>query len=114
IGGLETAAVHPDPAFGANPFGARFDVVVPAGNDHGDVVRVGEFNAVFRAGVPQRVRRGKLAVAFNLRGAGEVGVHAPVRDVAVVANPVEQLAAAGVVIPTPVHVHALFDVRFHG
>src|SRR5664280_2793893 len=34
-------------------------------------------------------------------------------DVAVVANPVQELAAAGVVIPAPVLVDAGFDVRLH-
>src|SRR5262245_24738850 len=35
------------------------------------------------------------------------------RDVAMMADPVEQLAATKVVIPAPVHVHAAFDVRHH-
>ena len=46
-------------------------------------------------------------------GPAVVEVQAPVGDVAVVADPVEQLAAADVVVPAPVHVHAALDVRLH-
>src|SRR5580765_4680670 len=35
------------------------------------------------------------------------------RDVAVMSDPIEQLAAARIVIPAPVPVHATFDVRHH-
>ena len=45
-------------------------------------------------------------MAFDLGRAGEIEAEAPVGDVAVVADPVQQLAAAGVVVPAPVLVDA--------
>ena len=113
VGGVIAAAVHPDPAVGADPFRAAANVVIAAGDDHGDVLGVLQLDAIFGAGVPDGVGGRELAVAFDLRGAAVVHVHAPMGDVAVVADPVQQLAAAGVVVPAPVHVHARLDVRLH-
>ena len=50
---------------------------------------------------------------IEILGAGVVETEAPVRDVAVVSVPIEQLATAEIVVPTPVHVQARFDVRHH-
>src|ERR1039458_2426580 len=58
-----------------------------------------------------RIRRGESTVAFNFRRPVAVSTHSPMRDVAVVADPVEELPAAGVVIPAPVFVQARGDVR---
>ena len=113
LGTLKSSTIHPDPAFGADPFGAALDVGMSARDGHRDVVRVFQFNAILRAGVPDRLLVGKVAVTFDLRRPGIVAVHAPVRDVAMVSNPVQQLPAAGVVIPAPVHVDARLDVRLH-
>ena len=68
----------------------------------------------YREAVFQRASfGGKLALAFDFGRAVVVEVHAPVSDVAMMADPVEQLSAAGVVVPAPVGVDALLDVRLH-
>ena len=65
------------------------------------------------AGVEDGILGGKFAVAFDFGRAVVVAIHAPVRNVAMMADPVEQLSAAGVVIPAPVFVDARPNVRFH-
>ena len=54
----------------------------------------------------------RLGLQFP-KGPGVVEVESPMRDIDVVADPVEQLAAAVVVVPAPVHMEARFDVRQH-
>src|SRR5215469_5265385 len=55
----------------------------------------------------------EVAVALDFRRAGMVKAKAPVRDVAVVPDPVEKLAAAGVVVPAPVLVDTHINVGLH-
>ena len=108
------AAVYPDPAVSADPLGAIPDVRVPAGDDHRNVVGILAGNAVLGAGVPQGVLGRELANSLDFQRANRVVVaQTPVPDVAMMADPIEQLAAAGIVVPAPVHVTAGLDVRLH-
>src|SRR5439155_1328439 len=101
------AAVYPDPIVGPDPLGAIPDVRMPAGDDHGDVIRVFAGDAVLGAGVPESILGWKLAHALNFQRANRVVVaQSPVPDVAMMADPIQQLAAAGIVVPAPVHVTA--------
>src|SRR5437868_972892 len=52
-------------------------------------------------------------MAFDVRWSRIVRIHSPMRDVAVMADPVEQLPAAGVVVPAPIAMNSLLDVRHH-
>src|SRR5262249_17776856 len=72
-----------------------------------------EFDAIFGAGVPDGVDGRKVAVAFDFGRAGVVEVTAPMSDVAMMADPIEQLPAAGVVVPTPMLVKTTLDVGHH-
>lgn len=109
------AAIHMQPAFFTDPFGAGLNVRVTTGDDHGDVTGVEALSAVFGGGVPDvSARRHVHLDGFDFVRAGAVHVHAPVSDVAVVADPVEELAAADVVVPAPVFVNACLNVRLHG
>ena len=108
------AAIDPDPAVGADPLGAAANVRMSASDDQGDVSWILGRDAVLGAGVPNCIGRRKLARALDFERADLVVVsQTPMRDVAVMPDPVEQLAAAGIVIPAPVHVHARLDVRLH-
>src|ERR1035441_7119457 len=78
VGGVITAAVHPDPAVGADPFRAAANVGIAAGDDHGDVLGVLQGDTVLGAGVPDGIARREVAVAFDLRRAATVQVHAPI------------------------------------
>src|SRR5438105_7806549 len=62
---IVSAPVHPDPAIGPNPFRSAFDVRMPAGNDHRDVVRILAGDAILGASIPNRVFRWELADAFD-------------------------------------------------
>src|SRR4051812_38809413 len=66
VRGIESAAVHPDPTISANPFCAAADIIVAAGDDHGDVIGILQVDAVLGAGIPNRVRGGEITVAFDL------------------------------------------------
>src|SRR5581483_11937874 len=110
IRGVELAAVHPYPAIRADPFRPAFDFRIPAGDDHRDVIGILEFNAIFRASVPNRVLGRKLAVPFDFRRSRAVEIQTPMGNIAMVADPVEQLAPACVVIPSPVHVNPATDI----
>ena len=112
-GSIEPAAIDPNPSISANPFGAALDFGVTAGNGHGDVFGIGQVDAVFGCGVPNGVLWRKFAGAFNFHWAAIVEVESPMSDVAMMANPVEELATARVVIPAPIHMHPRFDVRHH-
>src|SRR2546425_10404923 len=83
------------------------------GNDHRDVPRVFQFNTIFIAGVPATIRRRKFSVAFDLGWSRAVTIHSPMGDIAVMTDPVEQLTATGVVVPAPIAMNSLFDVRHH-
>ena len=108
------AAVDVEPAFFTDPGGAGFDVGVAAGDDHGDAACVEALGAIFGGGVPDIGGGWHVHLdGFDFVGAGAVHVHAPVGDVAVVADPVEELAAADVVVPAPVFVNAGLNVGFH-
>src|ERR1019366_1056439 len=113
VGRLNPPAVNPDPAVRSDPLGAAANIGVPARDRHGDVPRVFQFDAIFRAGVPHRVHWGKLALALDLEGAGVIEIATPVGDVAMVPDPVEQLAPARVVVPAPVPVNPAPDVWHH-
>lgn len=113
-GAVVGAAVDVEPAFFADPFGAGLDVGVAASDDHGDVTGVRGFGAVFGGGVPDVGAGWHVDLdGADFGGAAAVHVEAPVGDVAVVADPVEELAAADVVVPAPVFVDASFDVGLH-
>ena len=56
---------------------------------------------------------GKSPKPSTSRRAGVVEAEAPMSDVAVVADPVEELTAAGVVVPAPVLINAHVDVGLH-
>ena len=84
-----------------------------ARDGHRDVLGILQFDAILGRGVPNGVFGREFTLAFDFERAGTVEVQPPMRDVAVMADPIEELAAAGVVIPAPVHVKAAFDVRHH-
>ena len=114
VGRIEAAAVHPHPAIGAHPLGAHLDVVMSVRDQHLHPVRIGGFGLVIRGGVPHIAARRELgADRPHLHRSGVVAVHSPVGDVAVVADPVEQLAAADVVVPAPVLVDSRLDIILH-
>src|ERR1019366_1944833 len=113
VGCLKPPAVNPDPAVRSDPFGAAANIGMAARDRHGYVSRVFQFDAIFRAGVPHRVHRWKLALALDLEGAGVIEIATPVGDVAMVPDPVEQLAPARVVVPAPVPVNPAPDVWHH-
>src|SRR5439155_19506478 len=112
-GSIVPAAVHTHPALGPNPLGARTDIRMATGDDHRDVVRILAGIAILRAGIPDRVFRRELTLPFDFAWPRVVKVQPPMRDVTVMANPVQELAPSDVVIPAPVHVDASLDVRFH-
>src|SRR6187549_2044893 len=99
IGSVKAAAVHPDPTVRANPFGSTSNVGMSARNRHRDILGILQFDSIFRAGVPDRVGGRENSLAFDLGRAGTITIHAPVSDIAMVPDPIEQLSAAGVVIP---------------
>src|SRR5260370_269850 len=106
--------VHPNPAIGTDPFGAHFDSRMIVGNCHGDIIWVFERDPIFRTGVPNRIVRWELTCAFDFqRSPAAVAIHSPMGDIAMVADPIEQLATADIVIPTPVLVDPGLDVRLH-
>jgi hypothetical protein len=116
VRGLEgVAAVHPNPAvFRRSTWSRRRCRRMATGDDDLDVARVLAGDPVLGAGVPECVRRRELAHRLDLAGPERVVVsQPPVGDVAVVPNPVEQLAAAGVVVPSPVHVAPGLDIGLH-
>ena len=114
FGGVVAAAIDMHPAVRADPFRAHLDVFMSTGDGHGDVARVFRFGAVLGGGVPDvSARRHVHLDGLDLSRTAAVHVHAPVGDVAVVADPVEQLTAADVVIPAPVLVNAALDVILH-
>jgi hypothetical protein len=80
---------------------------------HGHILRILEVDAILCRGVPNRILRRKLAFAFDFRWSHVVEVEAPVCDVAVVPDPIEELSAAEVVVPAPVHVNAALNIRNH-
>ena len=101
------------PAVRADPFRAAFDVAMSTRNDHFDVARVFQVEAVLGAGIPHGVVRREFARALDLARAVVIETQTPVRDIHVMPHPVEQLPAAGVVVPAPVFVHLAFPVRHH-
>src|ERR1700678_986490 len=110
---------QPTPSRRPDPFFSHTDGGRAAGDCQRDVVgvlgyflTVFAFDVVFGRGVPGCIRRWKLAVALYLRGASEIETQTPMRDVTVMADPVEQLPAAGVVVPAPVLGDARVDVGF--
>src|SRR5438876_2345703 len=107
-------AIHPDPAVGTDPFGAAPDVTMSTSDGHRHVVGILAGDAMLRACVPNGIAGWELSGALDFqRTASLVAVHPPVSDVAMVSDPIEQLAAADVVIPPPVFMDACFDVRLH-
>lgn len=112
IRGVKAAAVDPNPSVCANPFCAAADVAMPPSDDHLDVVRVLKVYPVARTGVPEGIGGREFAhAALDLqRAAGLIHVQTPVADVAVVADPIQQLPTADIVIPAPVHVDSGADV----
>src|SRR4030043_1831903 len=108
--GFELAPVDMAPAVLADPFGAAADIRVAAGNDHGRPVDVLGGDAVAEGAVVDTARR-ELAAALDFDRPGEFPAHAPVGDVAVMTDPVHELAAAEIHVPAPVHVDAGFAVR---
>src|SRR5262245_21636756 len=84
-----------------------------AGDGHRDVFGILELDAVFGTGVPDGIFRRELTVTFDFGRTGVVKVQPPMSNVAVVPDPVEQLASADIVVPTPVHVDAGLDIRLH-
>src|SRR6266478_6665448 len=114
IGSFKAAAINPHPTVTANPLGAAANVAVSTGNGHFNIVRVFRSDAIFCASVPNRIFGGEFSFALDFRRTNLVVVaEAPVSDVAVMADPVQQLAAADIVIPAPVLVHPAFDIRLH-
>src|SRR5258708_200350 len=97
IGSVKRAAVHPHPAVGSDPFSAVTDVGMSSGDRHGDVAGIFESDAILGASIPDGVFRREFADAFDLRGTVVVEVESPMRDIAVMADPIQQLATAGVV-----------------
>ena len=113
LGRIESASIHPHPTVCADPLGAAADVVVAACDDHGDIVRVFQIGAVFRASIPDGVFGREFALGLDFTRSHVVEIQSPMGNISMVADPIQQLAAAGVVVPAPVHVHAGFDIRHH-
>src|SRR5258706_1825772 len=113
IGSFVPSPVHPDPAIGADPFSAAPNIRISTCNRHSDVLWIFKGDAVLGASVPDSVLWRELAYTFDLGRAVVVEVEPPMGDVAMMADPIQQLAAAGIVVPTPIHVNAAFNVRFH-
>src|SRR6516225_10068478 len=107
IGGVESSAIHPNPTVGAYPFCSHFDIRMTAGNGHHDVIRILAVDPILGASVPDRILWRKFTCALDLkRAASLVHIQAPMGNIAMVPDPIQQLASTGVVIPTPIHVHA--------
>src|SRR6266567_2190246 len=108
------SSINPYPAIGTNPLGAHADSGMLIGNRHRYTLRVFARDAVLRAGVPNRIVWRELTCAFDFqRSPAAIAIHSPMGDIAMVADPIQQLAAANVVIPTPVFVDARLDIRLH-
>lgn len=60
VGGVDGAAVNPDPAVGADPFRAALNIAVSSGDDDFDIAGILAFDAVLGGGVPDLVFAGKL------------------------------------------------------
>src|ERR1035441_4538065 len=119
IRGIDPRAIHPYPSVGAYPLGSHADCGRTAGDRDCNIDRITSyffsiftFDVVFRSRIPNGIGCREFAVPFNLRWTGVIESQAPMRDVAVVADPIHQLSAAGVVVPSPVLIDAGFDVRF--
>jgi multidrug efflux pump subunit AcrB len=104
---VESVAVDPYPAFGADPLGSHLDVGISAGDGHGDASRIFQFEAVMLRGVPNGVGWRKLATAFHLQRPSVVEIQSPMRDIAVMADPVKKLSATRVVVQAPALVREL-------
>ncbi len=113
VGGLEGAAVHPDPALGAGPLNAAADIREAAGNRHGDMAGILQLDPVFGGGVPDRAPGRELAPPLQLVRSGVVEAAPPMGDVAMAPNPIHHLAAPGIVVPAPVPMNATLNVRCH-
>src|ERR1051326_8982153 len=114
VRGIVSPTVHPNPAFGADPFCAAANVAIATGDNHRDIIRILATDAIFGTCVPNRIWRRELTGAFDFgRTACLVAIQAPVRNIAVVPDPIEQLAAPDIVIPAPVLMNPRLDVRFH-
>src|ERR1035437_1628484 len=105
IGAFKGPALDIYPTLGSNPFDAAAYLLVATGDDHRDVPGIAQLDAVFRGGVPHGILGWKLAKPFDFRRAGVVEVAPPMGDIAMMSDPVHQLAAAGVVVPPPVPMH---------
>src|SRR5579885_1695125 len=89
VGGIKPAAVNPNPTFGSNPFGSPSDVRMPTRNDHRHVIGVLASNPVLGTGIPQRIAWWEFPVALHeFRAASLVAIKTPVRNVAMMANPI--------------------------
>src|ERR1051326_7786439 len=114
VGSIKATAVDPDPTFSADPFGAAFDIAMSTGDGHGDVIRILAGDPVLAAGIPDRGAGREFAGAFNFEGpAGLVAIQSPMGDITMVSNPIEQLTAADIIIPAPIHMDAHFDIGLH-
>ena len=122
VGRLELAAVDRDPAVGADPLRAALDIAMASRDDQLDLVGVLAVDAIFRGRVPDRVLRREVGGGGDFERPDLVvgpdavlGIaQAPVGDVAMMADPVEELAAAKGVIPAPVLVEVAGVVGFEG
>src|ERR1035441_8736928 len=89
VGRLERAPVYPYPAFGSDPFRATANVLVAAGNGHRDVFGILQFDAIFGAGVPDRIDRREFAITFNLHRPRVIEAAPPMGDVTKMADPIK-------------------------
>ena len=115
-GRLVPAAVDPDPvAVLADPLRAVADFLDAAGDGHLHAVRVRALHLVALRRVEDAVLAVAAAPAFEGHRAGRIRAKPPLRNVAVVADPVHELPAAPVGNPAPIPVaHALVGTRRRG
>ena len=112
--GFEPAAVHPNPAVGPDPFGAHAMLAFRVLENHLRTVGISAFDPVARRSIPD-AGLGELSVnRVDLHGAGVFGAQSPLRDVAMMADPVHELAAAVIHLPAPVPVRAVLRIRRPG
>src|ERR1017187_3141748 len=105
--GFKPAPVNPDPAVGPNPLGAHAMLSFRVLEDHLHAVGISAFNPVARGRIPD-TRLGELGVnGVDLPRAGVFGAQAPLGDVAVMADPIHELAAAEIHLPAPVPMSAV-------
>src|SRR5437879_1949703 len=106
-------AVHPNPPIRPNPLRAALDTRFTAGDDHCNIPGILAGDLILSASIPYGIPGRELALALDFRGSAAIEIETPMRNVTVMTDPIEQLASANIIIPTPVHVNATFDVRLH-